>query len=77
MIDVESTLGHHLFQVAVAERIAQIPAHAQQNDLRLRYLPDNRKIGKSDMKPLDKPLEIILKKTTEKHVKSTDAVIAL
>ena len=29
------------------------------------------------MKPLDKPLEIILKKTTEKHVKSTDAVIAL
>jgi hypothetical protein len=28
------------------------------------------------MKPLDKPLEIILKKTTEKHGKTTHAVLA-
>ncbi len=32
MIDTESALGHRLFQVAVAERIPQIPAHVQQDD---------------------------------------------
>ncbi len=32
-IDAESALSHHLFEIAVAQKIAQIPAHAQQNDL--------------------------------------------
>ena len=39
MIQAESSLGHHLFQVPIAERIAQIPAKAQDNDLVLKVSP--------------------------------------
>jgi len=40
-----------------------------------RYLPDNRKIGKSDVRRHCKPLEVILKKTAEKHAKYAKAVL--
>jgi hypothetical protein len=33
MIDVEPPLQHHLLQVAVAERGAQVPPHAQEDDV--------------------------------------------
>jgi hypothetical protein len=36
MIQAESTLGHHLFRVPIAERIAQIPTKAEDDDLVLR-----------------------------------------
>ena len=33
MVDCEASLVHHLFEIAVAERIAQIPADTEQDDL--------------------------------------------
>jgi hypothetical protein len=42
MINVQSPLQHHLFEVAIAERIPQIPAHTQQNDLGLKMTPFER-----------------------------------
>jgi hypothetical protein len=41
MIQAES-LGHHLFQVPIAERIAQIPTKAQDDDLVLKVSPAKR-----------------------------------
>ncbi len=37
MIDCQTPLQHHLFEIAITERIAQIPANAQQNDVSLGY----------------------------------------
>jgi len=39
VIDVLTPLPHHLLQVAIAERIAQVPTHTQQNDLGLEMTP--------------------------------------
>jgi hypothetical protein len=39
VIDVQTPFKHHLFQVAVAERIAQIPAHTQHNDVSFKVAP--------------------------------------
>src|SRR6476661_7548356 len=39
MIQAMSPLGHHLFQVPTAERIAQIPTKAQDDDLVLKVSP--------------------------------------
>src|SRR5260370_38730870 len=39
MIQAESPLGHHLFQVPIAERIAQIPTKAEDDDLVLKVSP--------------------------------------
>src|SRR5260221_3765286 len=39
VIDMQSPFLHHLFQVAIAERIPQIPAHAEQNDLGFEMTP--------------------------------------
>ena len=39
MIDTEATLSHHLFQIAVAEGVAKIPAHTYENDLRVVMSP--------------------------------------
>jgi hypothetical protein len=39
MVDSEASLGHDLFQIPIAEAVAQIPAHAQQNDLALEMAP--------------------------------------
>src|SRR5579862_1582429 len=39
MIQAESPLGHHLFQVPIAERISQIPTNAQHDDLVLKVSP--------------------------------------
>src|SRR5512135_705885 len=39
VIDRESALDHHLFQVTVAQGIPQVPAHAQQNKFRLKMTP--------------------------------------
>jgi hypothetical protein len=33
VIDRESALPHHLFQVAIPERVPQVSAHAEQDDL--------------------------------------------
>jgi len=43
----------------------------------MRYLPDNRKIGKSEVKPLYKTLETMLKKIAYKHVKHVHAILTL
>ena len=39
VIDRESPLLHHLFQVSVAEGISQIPADAKQDDVGLEVMP--------------------------------------
>src|SRR5690349_23613805 len=39
VIDAESTLSHHLFEVAIAERRAEVPAHTQKNDCGLEMTP--------------------------------------
>ncbi|MER9338881.1 hypothetical protein NKJ06_34065 [Mesorhizobium sp. M0293] len=31
MIDAQAAFGHHLFQIAQAEIVGQVPAHAQQD----------------------------------------------
>ena len=30
---VQSALGHHFFQIAIAERVTEIPAHTKNNDV--------------------------------------------
>jgi hypothetical protein len=35
----ESPFPHHLFEVAVAQRVAQVPPHAQHNDLGFEMAP--------------------------------------
>jgi hypothetical protein len=35
----ETSLGHYLFQVPIAEAVTQIPAHAQQDDLAFEVPP--------------------------------------
>src|SRR5689334_23143161 len=42
MIDVQTTLPHHFLQVSIAQRIAQIPPHALQNDICLEMTPFER-----------------------------------
>src|SRR5258706_11731422 len=39
VIDMQSPLAHHLLQISVAERIPQVPADTQQNDLGLEVTP--------------------------------------
>jgi len=39
MIQAKSPLGRHLFQVPIAERIAQIPTNAEDDDLVLKVSP--------------------------------------
>ena len=38
----KSALGHHLFQIAVAQRIPQVPPHAQNDDDVLKVSPSER-----------------------------------
>ena len=33
MIDCKAALVHHLFDITVAERVAQVPAKAQEDDV--------------------------------------------
>jgi hypothetical protein len=42
VIDVQPSFEHHLLQVAVTQRIAQIPTHAQKNDLGFKMTPSER-----------------------------------
>ena len=42
MIDVQAPLEHHLLQVSVAERIPEVPADTEQNDLGLEVAPFER-----------------------------------
>ncbi len=42
MVHLQSPFPHHFLQIAVAQRIAQVPAHAEQNDLRLKMTPFER-----------------------------------
>ena len=42
VIDMQTPFEHHLFQVAIAERIPQVPADAEENDLGLEMAPFER-----------------------------------
>ncbi len=42
VIDVETALEHHFLQISIAERIAQIPAYAEQNNLSFNMTPFER-----------------------------------
>jgi hypothetical protein len=42
MIDMQSSLEHHLLQISVAERIPQVPADTEQNNLGLEVTPFER-----------------------------------
>src|SRR5258708_40138088 len=39
VVNMQASFQHHLFQIAVAESITQIPADAQHNHLRLKVTP--------------------------------------
>jgi hypothetical protein len=39
---MQTPFPHHLFQVAVAERVSQVPTHAQQNDFGFKVAPFER-----------------------------------
>ncbi len=39
VVDCEASLGHHLFEVAIAERGEQVPSDIQQNDLGFKVTP--------------------------------------
>ncbi len=62
---VESRISGHMRGKVVQRQYGPLIEGPIIGDIVLieRYLPDNRKIGKSDVKPLYKPLEMILKKT--------------
>ena len=43
VVDDDTAFGHHLFQVAQAQRVGRVPAHAQQHDIqRIEYLAKRR-----------------------------------
>src|SRR6266700_3699587 len=42
MIHAQPSFDHHFFQIPIAERIAQVPAHAQKNDLSVEMTPFER-----------------------------------
>lgn len=42
VIDVQTSLPHHLFKISVAERIPKIPTDAEQNDLGFVMTPFER-----------------------------------
>lgn len=42
VIDVQTTLEHHLLQISVAERITKVPANTEQNNLSLEVTPFER-----------------------------------
>jgi len=39
VIDQHAALGHHLFQVAQAQRVGRVPANAHQHDLQREVQP--------------------------------------
>ena len=45
MIDAQTALGHHFFEIAIAERITKIPANTQENDISLEVTPCGRDAG--------------------------------
>jgi hypothetical protein len=42
VIHTQAAFGHHLFQVAVAQRVPQIPPHAEHNYLVLKMSPSEQ-----------------------------------
>jgi hypothetical protein len=42
VIDMQSSLAHHLLQISIAERIPQVSADTQQNDISLEVTPFER-----------------------------------
>jgi hypothetical protein len=42
MIHMQATLQHHLFEIPIAERIAQIPANTEENEVGLEMTPLER-----------------------------------
>jgi hypothetical protein len=43
VVHCRSVLGNHLFQIAVAQRIPQVPLHAQNDDDVLKVSPSERR----------------------------------
>jgi hypothetical protein len=43
MIHGQPTLAHHLLQIAVAERIPQVPPHAENNDDLVKVSPSEQR----------------------------------
>src|SRR5215469_1970633 len=43
MVHRNSALGHHLFQVAVAQRIPQVPPHVQNDDDIVKVSPSEQR----------------------------------
>jgi hypothetical protein len=39
VVEVKASLGHHLFQIPIAEAVTQIPAYAQQDNLAFEMAP--------------------------------------
>lgn len=42
MVHLQTTFQHHFFEITVAERIAQVPSDAQENDVGLEMMPFER-----------------------------------
>src|SRR6266496_3033967 len=42
VINIQPSFSHHLFQITIAQRRAQIPSDAQENDIRLEMAPFKR-----------------------------------
>ncbi len=42
MVHVQPSFPHHFLQVAIAERVPHVPAHAQQDDLGFKMAPFER-----------------------------------
>ncbi len=42
MIHVQTPFEHHLFEIAIAQCVAQIPSHAQKNEIGLEVTPFER-----------------------------------
>src|SRR5450755_2616596 len=59
----------HFQNRLISSRLFRYGPGTQQCPSIQRYLPNNRKIGKSDVRQHCKPLEMILKKTASKHIK--------
>lgn len=42
MVEGETALSHHLFQIPIAEGVAQIPAHTEEDNLSVIMMPFER-----------------------------------
>src|SRR6266516_8024315 len=52
MIEVQATLPHHFLKISITQCIAQIPPHAQENDVCLEMTPFQRILTAHEKEPL-------------------------